>query len=484
MAHVLKWDEASALRDRQLLPADVGDRFEPSGPSEGRSDRYRGALVGLGLGNALGRPVDGWSAEAIVRRLGDLTRYPTRPNPRWLLPAGQLGDQAQLAILTAASIEADGALDPAGLGRRLAGWLPVARTPDDTTRQAISALRNGAPWMGAGVESPDAGGVIRAVPVGLAFPADGDGLRQAAALAAVVTHRSGTAVAASTVTAAVVAHLVGAADPSGVPEAIDQVLEGVPDPAVDLGGPVATLRDRLTLALDLVGTEPETALGRIGTGRSALQALPAALWAVLSFPEDPMAAIRATVQGGGATGIVAALTGAFAGALHGSTALPDDLVEELEYADGLSGYADGLLRVSSTGAPSPAGPARDPLHPATYAPFRLGGVSMPTLEHAIRSTAAADPAAGVRLRLLPTPADTRRAAASTEVRPDWPETAPRSIGAVLRRRFDDEGSDHVLKNRSDDDLEALVGAFENDEPFDYPVLLALRREELAALVDA
>src|SRR5690606_19403882 len=121
----------------------------------------------------------------------------------------------------------------------------------------------------------------------------------------------------------------------------------------------------------------------------------------------------------------------------------------------------------------------------THARIRLGGVTYPTLEHAVRSTAAADPAASVRLRLLPTPADARRYASTTEVRSDWPTVASGTIGAVLRRRFDEESGDlEALRRRPDGDLERMAGVFGPHEPFDYPVLLAIRREEIAQLLTA
>jgi ADP-ribosyl-[dinitrogen reductase] hydrolase len=482
VTEALRWDESSVLRERGLLPVEIGDRFGFTDHSANRSDRYRGALVGLGIGNALGRPMAGLSPDEIAGRHGVVEGYATRPNGRWLLPAGQLGGQAQMALISAAALVADGQIVPTGLAARLAAWLPVARTPGDATRQAISALRNGTAWISASVESSAADAAIRAVPVGLACPVDGDRLRLQATLSSVVTHRASTAVAAAVVAAAITAHLVDAAsfDIGRLRSVVDQALAAVADPEVALEGLPGTscLRDRIESALALAGADAGTALTTIGSGDDVLAALPAAIWSLATHPDRPVEAILTVVRAGGAAGTVGALTGAFVGALNGLSALPTSWVEELEYVDGLSGYADDLLTLSGTGTPATPAITRDPLHPATHAPFSLGGVAYPTLEHA-------DPAASVRLRLLPTPADTRRYASTSDVRSDWSTVAAGTIGAVLRRRFDGESGDlEGLRRRPDGDLERMGRVFGTDEPFDYPVLLAIRRDEITELLTA
>lgn len=474
---VLTWDERVSLRDRELLPREAGGRLEAPRPGVDTVDRYRGALIGLAIGDAMGRPVAGAEPSEINRRFGTVKGYITKPIPRWGLPAGQIGDETQLALVTAAAVAATGRLDPAELSHRLMAWLPVARSPEADTRQAVRHLRNGQPWLHSGIDSPGSTPAVRSVVVGLLHPADLDALRQAAALATVPTHADPTAVAGAVAMAAAVAHLVrldvGGFGPGDMVKTITQALDAVNDPAVRADS--ARVIDRVHLGLERAGLD---AAPRPELGGSILDTLPAALWSFAVHAEDPIQAIQAAVNRGGPSDTVAALTGALVGAYHGAEALPPAWVDHLEYLDGLAGHADAVHAVAQGTHPDRPFRMGDPLRPSTYAPFRLGGSTLPTVEHAIRASSAADPGAAVKARLTPTPADARRYAAGITLRLGWAESAAGIVLSVLRRRFEEDTPEAArLIGAGDDELEELGGSFA-DDPFDYPLLLAMRRQEL------
>lgn len=481
---ILSWDERSVLTDRGLVPPKIGEHLVRQVGRDQLVDRYRGAMVGLGIGDALGGPLVGLTAAEIQAGHGMVNRYLTSPLPPYLLPAGQLGDDSQLALALAGSVVFAGRLDPRDFAHRLMAWFPVARAAGHGLVNATRALRNGTSWLQSGGQSAGKGAAARAVVIGLLDPTDLDALRVDAALQALVTHANGAAIASAIAVAAMVAHLTGTPDGGFQAEALYRVVQralaDIPDTPLDLRHMAArsTLLERIGAALELAGDRPEEARAALGNGGFVLETVPAAVWAFASSPEDPVGATILAVNGGGAADSVGALAAAFAGAYRGVSNLPAAWVDHLEYVDGLAGHADGLLDASGSGYVDEPMFDLDLLHPASFAPFQLGGSTMPTLEHAIRSAAAADPAVAVKIRLLPTPADVRRFSGTVEARPDWRTGAQGTVGAILKRRFagHDLASEHL--RRAAGSQMQMIGALFDSDPFDYTALLGARRTEL------
>lgn len=481
---ILSWDERSVLTDRGLVPSPIGEHLERRVSGDQLVDRYRGAMVGLGIGDALGRPLVGLSPAAIEAGHGLVNRYLTSALPPYLLPAGQLGDDSQLALALAGSIISTGRLDPREYAQRLMAWFPVARAAGPSLVNATRALRNGTSWLQSGGQSAGKGAAARAVVIGLLDPTDLDALRADAALQALVTHANPAAISSSIAVAAIVAHLTGTPDggfdAQSLYRVVQRALADLPDASLELRHMAArsSLLERIGAALDLAGRRPEEARAALGNGGFVLETLPAAVWAFASSPENPVGAAILAVNGGGAADSVGAMATAFAGAYRGVSNLPPAWVDHLEYVDGLAGHADGLLEVSGSGYADEPMFDLDLLHPASFSPFQLGGSAMPTLEHAIRSAAAADPAVAVKIRLLPTPADVRRFSGTIEARPDWRSGAAGTVGAILKRRFSghDLASEH-LRRAAGSHMQMMGALFESD-PFDYTALLGARRADL------
>ncbi len=482
---VLSWDERSILNDRGYLPPVSYDRLDPPGSDVDLIDRYRGVLVGLGVGDALGKPIEGFRATEIAQRHGLVNRFLTAPLPQLLLPPGQLSRETQLALLLAATVISTDRMEPRDLAQRIGAWLPIARKPGESTSAAARALRNGTPWTHAGQRSAGSGALSRSVVTALMTPFDLDSLRMHAAVQTVITNSDHSAIAASVASAAIVAHLLttppGAFRPEALINTVDRALVGVSDPAVQLRhqAVVSSLMERIKLAVNSHDLTAAEAYATFGTGRFVLEAVPMAVWAFTRHAESPVAAIIVAVNGGGATSAIGALTGAFAGAYHGAGAVPQAWTEHLEYVDGLAGHADVLA--ASAGLGKAAEPFRsfDVLRPATYAPFSLGGITMATLEHAIRSAAAADPSAAVKVRLAPTPADARRHSTMSPQRPDWHSAARGTVAAILKRRFAEHDPARAwLDLAAPEDIRAAGALFPTD-PFDYSALLEERRNATA-----
>ncbi|NIS63715.1 MAG: hypothetical protein GTO05_00950, partial [Gemmatimonadales bacterium] len=146
-------------------------------------DRYRGCLLGLAVGDALGAPVEFLTDTAIRDRYGrdgitDLV--PWDPHA-----AGSYTDDTQMSLATAHGLLAafrrharDGSADPVSSVHAAYGaWLETqadprqCRAPGQTCMAALASGRRGTIDQPLN-NSKGCGGVMRMAPVGLAFPTD------------------------------------------------------------------------------------------------------------------------------------------------------------------------------------------------------------------------------------------------------------------------------------------------------------------------
>ena len=376
--------------DRRLLPPPA-----PAGASQraGLSyaadvdyrRKYRGALIGGAIGDALGRPWEARGPRAALEDLSSLGSY-----RRWRGwtdgPIGTVTDDTQLTMCVAESISARGHLDPEDLARRFVEWAGVARGPGAATLKAVNALARGVLWDRAGVDSEGNGAAMRVAPVALLHPVDLESLRSDSALSAVITHATRMAVVSAIAQAFMVAWCLHrnpsalTADTlrSGLLAGLGVALDGVSEDAVaerrdDRPGRFR-LSERLAEAIQMPFASPPDAFEYFHNGAFVLESLPAALWCFLRHWDDPQQAIVTAVSGGYDADTVAAMTGALVGALHGADAFPAPWVDELEYAAELRKLADSLLELASPplmagGSTSAAGASSLPTdHPARSEP--------------------------------------------------------------------------------------------------------------------
>jgi ADP-ribosylglycohydrolase len=131
-------------------------------------------FLGVAIGDALGMPAEGHSAQDIAAKFGRLDRYYPVSGHRWLgdLPKGTTTDDWQLTRAVAEAIIQSGGLDMDAIAawhvrafhESVRGWGP-------TTREAVAALARGTPWTCSGqTDKPDRGlgnGVcMKVAPVG------------------------------------------------------------------------------------------------------------------------------------------------------------------------------------------------------------------------------------------------------------------------------------------------------------------------------
>lgn len=135
-------------------------------------DRIRGMFMGIAIGDALGVPVETYSAERIVQEFGKITTYIQNPTHRWSSqkPAGAWSDDTQLTLAVAESLIACGRPDMNDMVR---SHLALIDEFGDmglgaTTREALDRCRCRIPWTTSGFTNKPNRGAGNALPMKVA----------------------------------------------------------------------------------------------------------------------------------------------------------------------------------------------------------------------------------------------------------------------------------------------------------------------------
>jgi ADP-ribosylglycohydrolase len=298
-----------------------------------------GCLLGQALGDALGFVVEARPFEVAHRYVDDYLRAGRAgdlAHPDFAF--GQYSDDTQLARELLLSVLDAGAWSPEAFARRLSALFErgedVGAGPG--TRAAAARLGAGTHWSLAGTPAPypGNGSAMRVGPLGLAF-ADTRARVTAAVEQSLVTHLDPRCAAG----AVAVAQAVALAARGGPLDATDFLLEvaalaGEQDHSVGSAIRGLAAWSHLSPAeaarwLHAEGLDP--AYADEWQGISAF-VIPSVVWSLYSFlrdPEDYWSAVCTAIGAGGDTDTMAAITGAIAGARLGPSALPEDLIGQL-----------------------------------------------------------------------------------------------------------------------------------------------------------
>jgi ADP-ribosylglycohydrolase len=339
------------------------------------SDRARGALYGLAIGDALGMPTQLLSRREIVARWGGQLRgfEPAPPDHPIAagLPAGSITDDTEQAVLLARLlVRGHGSIDPRELAQALVSWERdmAARGSLDllgpSTKRAVAAILAGVPAEEAGATGATNGAAMRITPVGIAVPMtlpdrappappappalqpSLSTLVDRVVAASYVTHNTGLALAgAAAVAAAVSAGLDGAGIGAATAFAVDAA--GI---AANRGHWVAgaDVGARIEWATDLVAGRDRAEAAEliytlVGTSLATQESVPAAFAVLAAVPDDPWQACLLAASLGGDCDTIAAMAGAVAGACHGLDAFPAEAIAVIDaHGLGLAALADDL----------------------------------------------------------------------------------------------------------------------------------------------
>ena len=301
-------------------------------------DRYRGVLLGLACGDALGGPVEFLSRDDIAtQHPGGLREF---IGGGWLdLYPGEITDDTQMTLAISRSLAEKGDVDMSDIGARFVAWADT--DPKDiglTTRAAIDALRRGVDWHEAGMHvsgyasgnAAGNGAVMRCAPVALRFRSDKQRLITASRDTARITHADRRCQSSAVAVNGMIAHLL---DGGAIADIPGVVLPDIVDKEV-----VAALAKASDLPIE-----------KVRSGGFVIDTMQASLWSqkqTSSFEE----AVILAVSLGADTDTTGAVTGALAGAAYGASAIPARWLEPLQYRDELTAVADQLLELSRSRA--------------------------------------------------------------------------------------------------------------------------------------
>ena len=302
-------------------------------------DRFRGSLVGLAVGDALGATVEFKKPGSFVPPTELVGGGPFKLKP------GEWTDDTSQALCLAESLVERGGFNAGNCMSRLYRWmtqghLSVNGKCFDIGTSASASLREfgrtGDPYQGRPDRDTN-GALMRLAPVPLTYAGlPGEAIRYAE-LATKMTHGGAETIAASRYLAGL---LVGAACGAGHAALFPPGALYVPcfDPQ--------SWRNALTDSVASVGRGEHPATPRAGF--SALACLDAAIWAVRGAADFESAVCRAVALGEDSD-TVGAVAGQLAGAIWGHRSIPQRWRDGVAWHDRIVATADGLYALSGLG---------------------------------------------------------------------------------------------------------------------------------------
>lgn len=299
------------------------------------ADCARGVLLGLACGDALGRPVEGWPADAIADEYGTLDEMVGQGAHR--LPAGSVTDDTEMALCLARSLAERGTFDPDDVARRFVRWYETGPTGiGSTTRRVLDRISRGQDWETASEAvweaSPEGrnagnGSVMRCAPLAVALADDRGELVAASRTSSRVTHADPRCTAGCALLNCTIAGLLHGDPPR---EAFEAARSRVDFPQT-LRDAVAPVPDVPRADLAVTGYVVDTLVTALQVGLTAGGA---------------REAIVDAVNLGGDADTIGAVTGAIAGARFGAADLLDGWLSTLASRRELETLADELLEGS------------------------------------------------------------------------------------------------------------------------------------------
>ncbi|MCK9441594.1 MAG: ADP-ribosylglycohydrolase family protein [Methanothrix sp.] len=308
-------------------------------------DRFRGCLLGVAVGDALGMPTEGYTAWEIKAKFGMVREMMPAPEGHFHtgLCAGQFTDDTEETLLLAESIIEAAGYSPDRFAEKLIAW-GTTWTLDErlnrgvgfATRSAVESMIAGTAWQQSGLAIPTCGAAMRAAPMGLLYHTDLNIVKSYADLQSLPTHTSAAARAAAVAVAVGVAlSLTGFSK--------DIILRNAASQASRLD---AEFAERLLWVGALLNLKPEDALGLIRNSPLASESVPAAFYCFLKF--EPEEALVMAASCGGDTDSIASISGSLFGAAQGTAWIPESWLAALEGKERIEDAARGLFELSAS----------------------------------------------------------------------------------------------------------------------------------------
>jgi len=295
-------------------------------------DKFKGCMVGLALGDALGMPCESYSFSAIVHNFGRITNFldPDKENhPNYRLKAGMYTDDTEQAIVLAESLIENSGLDVNHFANKLLGEYGknIIENPEldrwigSTFKKAVKNYISGKPPTKCGVKAKSCGSAMRVAPMGLVYWDHLINVAKNAARSSRVTHIGAETTAAAE---AVALYVALAARETHSPEEMSEVVTQM------VGRESKIIAKRIKKSYELKDKKPEKVLDILGDSQLARETLSSAIYSFNRSPYNFKEAVLTSVNLGGDTDSRAAITGAISGSFNGLYRIPYRWVERLE----------------------------------------------------------------------------------------------------------------------------------------------------------
>jgi len=308
-------------------------------------DRVEGMLLGVAIGDALGRPSEASLPKRRRRLYGEVRDYHRHYRAKKSTePArGEPSDDTQLTFWALDQMVADGGLDPEALSERYAREGRYLIGIGATVKAFRTRAAEGLPWTARGVGSAGNGALMRAPAFLLPhLRAPSPALWSDAALAAFVTHNDSASTASCVAFTAMLWDLLGMDAPPAPGWWVETFLaraaplevsaDYTPRGGDDVETFKGTLCDRVRNQIGGLADDArsiEEICNAMHSGAYLLETVPCALLILARCAHDPEEAIVRAVNDTKDNDTVAAIVGAAVGALHGRAALPARWIEGL-----------------------------------------------------------------------------------------------------------------------------------------------------------
>ncbi|MBL8794326.1 MAG: ADP-ribosylglycohydrolase family protein [Planctomycetia bacterium] len=304
--------------------------------SDPLQDRFRGCLLGLAIGDALGGKFEAQSADGIRARFPSVEALIAYPQDEiWYT------DDTQMAIGVAETLVEHGAIIEDQLCKAFVANYVPSRGYGRGARAVLEAMEEGRDYRQVAEQyfpggSYGNGAAMRVAPVGLLFRDDRAALQEQARLSALPTHLHPLGIEGAQLLALGVA-LCSQSKPFDRAAFLRELVAACTSDAY---------RTRLELASRL---EKVDDLGQLGNRIEALDSVPTAIASFALTPESFASTIANVIFLGGDTDTLAAMAGALSGAYLGASGLAQRLVNLIETSPKGRTYlielADRLLTV-------------------------------------------------------------------------------------------------------------------------------------------
>ena len=285
-----------------------------------------GSLLGTALGDILGAGIEGLSRRTIQQKYGEVRDF---------LDTGRgfgcYTDDTEMTLALTHSIIRNNGVDAEHCAGSYARFYNPWRGYGAGAHAVMNALRQGADYRKTGYMmfkdgSFGNGGAMRIAPVGLVYHDRNDDILKKAVFDAVqCTHTHPEGVNGALIqakAAAILTNIDNPADfdPGSFLEKLIQMAE------------VEIIKKKMLYLKDVLkkDIDDDTAVGFLGNGIRASEAVSCALLATIKYHLTPEAAVIKSVNFGGDTDTIGAMTGAQMGALHGKDWIPSRWVDNME----------------------------------------------------------------------------------------------------------------------------------------------------------